>query len=350
MKSSCSIAVLVALCLGVICSSEAYSQTTQNSPEIWLGPQGLPSSKGNLPVNEDFMDMFTPDAPWTEAASHTQVFMLESTHMTPGSQDQINTVVADLNRRHIKIALEVGAINVGASKDNPCGGTDMEGYGTPARAKTVSEMIKKAGGQVAYIVMDEPLMYGHFMTGVHTNMSGMKLTFCNFPVSKVVDLVAPTLNAYIQEFPNVLIGQTEPTRIVVFPNWQNDFLAWATGYQATMKRPLAFIHLDIPWLYGPPSKEPADTLAFYKYMQQLQQQGLIEKIGIIWNGQPKDATDAEWIQDAESHVKILEGKYGLRPDQAIFQSWIARPSHALPETDPSTLTSLIDWYVSPARR
>ena len=350
MKSSRSIAALVALCFGVICSFEAYSQTTQNSPEIWLGPQGLPSAKGNLAANEDFMDMFRPDAPWTQAAAHTQVFMLYATHITPAYQAQLNTIVADLNRRHIKIALEVGAINVGPSKDAPCGGTDMEGYGTPARAKTLSEMIKKAGGQIAYLTMDEPLMYGHFMTGVHTNMSGMQLKFCNYPVSKIVELVAPTLNAYIQEFPDVAIGQTEPTRIAVFPNWQSDFLAWATGYQATMKRPLAFIHLDIPWLAAPPSKEPADTLAFYKYMQQLQQQGLIEKIGIIWNGQPRDQTDADWVQDAESHVQILEGKYHLHPDHEIFQSWVARPSHALPETDPSTLTSLIDWYLSEARR
>ena len=276
--------------------------------------------------------------------------MLSAGKITHASQDQINTIVADLNRRHIKIALEDGVMNAGPSKDSPCGGTDMEGYGTPERAKKVSGMIKKAGGKVDYLVMDEPLEYGHFKTGVHTNMSGMRLMFCNYPVSKIVELVAPTLNAYIQQFPDIAIGQSEPTRVAVYPNWQNDFLAWVTGYRATMKRPLAFIHLDIPWLAAPPSKEPADAVAFYKYMQELKQQGLIEKIGIIWNGQPRDETDAAWVQDAESHARLLEGKYGLHPDQVIFQSWMVHPTHVLPETDPSTLTSLIDWYLSPARK
>jgi hypothetical protein len=53
---------------------------------------------------------------------------------------------------------------------------------------------------------------------------------------------------------------------------------------------------------------------------------------------------AEWVQDAESRVKLLEGKYRLDPDQVVFQPWVLRPTHSLPEDDPSTLTSLIDWY------
>jgi hypothetical protein len=95
------------ICFAAVCSSEAYAQqaATQNSPEIWLSPQGLPS--GFLAANDDFMEMFTPDAPWKEAAAHTQVFELKATHLHT-SQDQVNAIVADLNRRHIKIALSVG--------------------------------------------------------------------------------------------------------------------------------------------------------------------------------------------------------------------------------------------------
>lgn len=33
-----------------------------------------------------------------------------------------------------------------------------------------------------------------------------------------------------------------------------------------------------------------------------------------------------------------------RPNQVTIQSWNRYPSHVLPETDPTALTSLVEWY------
>jgi hypothetical protein len=54
----------------------------------------------------------------------------------------------------------------------PCGGLGLiEGYGTPASAKRIAGMIKAAGGEIKYLVMDEPLYYGHFSTAALTGVT-----------------------------------------------------------------------------------------------------------------------------------------------------------------------------------
>jgi hypothetical protein len=59
---------------------------------------------------------------------------------------------------------------------------------------------------------------------------------------------------------------------------------------------------------------------------------------------PNDRTDKEWIDSAKSHIELFEQEYRLRPQQAIIQSWTPRPTHALPDTDPESLTGLALYY------
>lgn len=86
--------------------------------EVWLGPQ---SPKRAV----DYLDMFTPDAPWKQAAAHVIVFKLYEGYPIDAPQAQVDEIVADLNRRHIPIALEGGLMNFGEGSANPpppCGG------------------------------------------------------------------------------------------------------------------------------------------------------------------------------------------------------------------------------------
>jgi hypothetical protein len=290
--------------------------------------------------------MFTPNAPWQNVAAHTQVFKLYGSYIAHAPQEQINTVVADLNRRHIDIALETGVINVGpASTNPPCGGLGIvEGYGTPAQAKRISEMIKTAGGTIRYLAMDEPLYYGHFSDRPHT---------CHSPISTIIQQIVPTLQAYREEFPDIVIGEVEPTRYPEYDDWQAAVSSWAQEFRHVVGKPIAFMQLDIPWSdngghvpgAARPSKQPEDTLTFHAYLRDLRRQGLLGEIGIIYDGTPKDTTDAAWVQDAKEHVALLEGKYHLRPEQSIFQSWMPNPARALPESQPDTLMGLANWYL-----
>jgi len=318
-------------------NGKAWSQTA--SPEVWLAPNGLAPQRVSA---MDFGDLFTPYAPWQFAAAHTQVFKFYSGYLLHTPQPQIDAIVADLNRRGIAIAIEDGVMDVPHNPDSGCGGMgNVEGYGIAARATRLCEIVKSAHGEIAYLAMDEPLYYGHYFTSAPGKGVG-----CHSSIDEILRLAKPTLDAFLEEFPNIQIGDIEPT---VFAgnqlNWRSDLSTWATGFRATMGQRLAFYDLDVEWLRPHGAQEAASV---FQSASLLKGQHLVGKVGIFYNGTPRDTSDLAWVQAAQSHILLMEGEYQLHPDQVIFQSWNPYPSHVLPETAPDTMTSLVDFYFSPA--
>jgi hypothetical protein len=74
------------------------------------------------------------------------------------------------------------------------------------------------------------------------------------------------------------------------------------------------------------------------------------RFGMIYNGDGLDDGNAGWIAHAERNYTVLETEHGLVPDIAVFSSWNKYPTHALPETSPDTMTSLINRYRLPRTR
>src|ERR1700735_3001504 len=111
--------LLVIAIIGSLLTCSARAQ------EIWFSPPAAPPDS-RLHRAADLMDLFRPDAPWQDAASHIKVFKLYGSYLSGAPQEEIDTIVADLNRRHIAIALEVGVMNVGPKATNPpCGGLGL---------------------------------------------------------------------------------------------------------------------------------------------------------------------------------------------------------------------------------
>jgi hypothetical protein len=67
---------------------------------------------------------------------------------------------------------------------------------------------------------------------------------------------------------------------------------------------------------------------------------------MIFNATGDPPSDAIWIAEAQQHARAYQALMKSPPDQAILASWTTHPTHILPETTPTTLTYLIDWYVS----
>lgn len=89
-----------------------------------------------------------------------------------------------------------------------------------------------------------------------------------------------------------------------------------------------------------------DAVAVYRFALELQRKQLIGKIGIIYNGAANDTSDEGWMNSARDHMRLMEGKYGLHPEQVIIQSWTPNPTHAMPDSSPGALTSLVNFYLS----
>jgi hypothetical protein len=312
------------------------------SQEIWFAPPAAPVDT-HLHRAVDFMDLFSPDAPWQQAASHVKVFMLYGSYLSRAPQEEVNRIVGDLNRRRIPIALAVGVMNVGPKATNPpCGGLGMvEGYGIPKLARAQSEKIKAAGGSIRFIAMDEPLWFGHYFKGRPGGQPG-----CHSSIAQILELIKEPLAVYAEEFPNIVIGETEPTDIAEQDHWRDEVAAWANGFRNQSGHSLAFMHLDIPFNRA---GEEGYAVDYYRQVEKLKQQGLIEAIGIIYDGTPTDSSDEAWILDAKEHIHLLEDKHGLHPDQALIQSWQAFPQHVLPESSAGSLTGLVNYYAGRAK-
>jgi hypothetical protein len=68
------------------------------------------------------------------------------------------------------------------------------------------------------------------------------------------------------------------------------------------------------------------------------------RAGIFLDGTGPGKSDADWIAASKSNIQSVEAEK-LPLDLVIIANWTIHPSRNLPESDPETLTSLLNWYV-----
>jgi hypothetical protein len=271
------------------------------------------------------MELFQPDAPWQQAASHVKVFSISSAKlMDPSVAKDLPNILADLRRR--QIALDIGLLPLSGMGEGNCG-YRIEGYSAPGQPLSYARRLKAAGAEVSYFSMDEPLYYGH--------VSNLKGT-CHTSIADLVKDVALKVKQVQSVYPGVGFGDVEPMGIP-YANWLADLEQWFDAYQAATGQPLAFFRVDMQW-NGP------------YWQAQMQQLGrLLQRKGIplqvIYNGAGNAGSDEAWIAQATSHYKQYETSGLPHPDAVNFQCWTQNPTHSLPESDPRTMTGLIDQYV-----
>jgi hypothetical protein len=157
----------------------------------------------------DYTQLFQTDAPWSAAAQHVQVFKSSTQFLVYGSDVQLRAMFTDLKQRHIALAVEAPMFPVGK---NGCGhGT--EGYAGPHEMKSVADRVKRLGGELGYVAMDEPLWFGH-----HSDRRGA----CRASIAEVAEGVATNVAAIRSDFKNVQIGDIEPFAV---PGQPVDWLA-----------------------------------------------------------------------------------------------------------------------------
>jgi len=288
-------------------------------PQVWfaaLDPVLRPEvGYGGSP---QYMELFSPRAPWERAASHVGVIKVYGQWIDHASDADLQRQFADLKRRGIALALEFGAMSDGPA----CG--RVEGYGGQGLL-AAARRIQKNGGVLSYLAMDEPLYFGSIYDGK---------TACHWTPEQAAASAVPNLKALRTVFPQVKIGDIEP---VGEPTLEITTDRYRRGIQAfrALGVPLAFFHADVSW--WTPSY-PEKLAALHKLVAS-------EHIdfGVIYNGNAEDLSDAAWLQSAESHMADVESAIGT-PDQVIFQSWNSYPKKLLPESAPDAFTHLIDLY------
>jgi hypothetical protein len=287
-----------------------FNMTNYNMPNGVDGPQGW---------NKLFVE---PNAPWPEFMNHVQVVA------AAGIWQTLDTVLAKafskLNQHHIPFAMETLAQSW---VHQPECGHGVEGYYDPPGARKTAEKIKAAGGELAYVAMDEPLWYGHYYSGPNA---------CRSDINNVAERAAAIIAEYKKVFPNVVVIDIEPfPAITDQPGWQNDYRRWMQAFNQATGMPIKALHVDINWGHANWQQSLRETVRFA--------QDATLPIGIIYNGDTHNdhGTSEGWLASAVDNFTVIERRMGIHPAQAIFHSWDKFPTHSITDnTGPGE-----DWLV-----
>jgi hypothetical protein len=313
-------AAAVVLCLAFVVDDGRAAR----SPLVWLGGVD-PIVRASMEPNgtSDFMDLFEPRAQWSRAASQVKVFQASTQFFSKAPDQMLTRMFEELKRRHI--ALSLSALML--SGDGKCG-VGIEGYSAPRQILAIANRINTLGGTLRYVAMDGPFMSGHFYAGPQA---------CHSSAEAIAKEVAEKVKQMRTVFPSLQVGDIEPVGLTEPPNWANSLIEWTQAYKASVDEQFAFMHFDVQWR-GPWQAQ------LRKLEARLHADGT--RVGVIYNGFGGDKTDEEWVQHAEDHFNTLEHDASLVPDDAIIQTWNRHPARFLPETQPGTLTYLINRYGS----
>jgi hypothetical protein len=313
---------ILALAIGLsIVPSRMASQTPVRAPSItiWLGGEDpVVQQQKHKSDPADYMDMFKPDASWSTAASGLTAFKISTQFALHATDEQLRSVIDDLHRRNIGLAIELGLL-VGTDR---CG-KGVEGYGSPAGVEAVAKRVKSHGGQIDYIAMDEPVWYGHIFTSGSAGRVG-----CQSSLSDLAEQVAQKSAILLQYFPNIQIGDIEPINSRS-PQSIDDLTKFVDLLKQKTGMKLAFVHADIAWKtnFQPLLEQLAN---------RLHARGI--RFGVICDGDADVGGDRAWVNQALQRCKAIAANPKTRPDTFIVQSWEPLPKKMLPETDPGALT------------
>ncbi len=291
---------------------------------------------------EDFLNLLVQGQTWSQlqpqwatAQQHTQVILLNFSALLAIPDSVLPRILQDMDNQHLALALEIEPTNW--YHEVSCG-AGVESYSDPATANQVVYKLLKAGGKLSAVTMDEPLWYGHYYTGAKA---------CNSSIQDEARRAAVIVKIFTAAFPNLIVGDIEPFPEMAYqPTWQADFAAWVQAFNSAVGTPLSFLQLDFDWdqgvllSYGWPNPPAIESLV-QTIAPVARGNGL--QLGMIYNGNGSASSDAIWIWEAQQHINAIEAS-GVRPDQVIFRTWAASPAQTIPETTPTTLTSLIDYF------
>ena len=310
--------------LGVLCGT-LLSCSSALAADIWLaGADPVlrhTSYKDDRPT--DYMQLFQDNAPWENAARHVKVFKVYTQFVLGATDEQLAEMFANLKKQHIALAEETLMLPLGP---NGCG-MGVEGYLDPHGLQSAIERIKRLGGELRYVAMDEPLWFGH--------VSNQKNS-CHSPIDGIARNVAARVAVIEKVFPDVEVGDTEPLAAPEAPaDWLDMISSWLAAYKQAAGKPLSFFDADLTWSadWQPQLASLATRLRAAKVAY-----------GVIYDGDPTDKSGEAWVQNAENRFVQVESNPATMPDRAILQSWTLEPERMLPETAPGTMTYLVNSY------
>jgi len=304
-----------------------------SSQQIWFSPGDDLNVKGVV-SHPDFMQLFTDPQSWPRGSAHVDVLQLRAPWFLRMPDSVTQLVLSFIRQHHMSLAVPLGFVTSEAC------GIGVEGLGTGRTHAVYPREMKKRGIELDYVVMDEPLFYGHDYDGKNS---------CQFTIAQVAASVIDNMKMVRTYYPNVKFVLAEPEQALA--GGVSELSRFLDLYEAGMHELPAAVRFDIHW--APPDARHRDwRIDMPLFIKMLQARGIgysmIFNAGPI-NGHPPD-TDGDWIQSAKTNVLAWERTIPEKPLQVVIQTWSPHPVRITPETDATTMTGYLKWYLGHAGR
>jgi hypothetical protein len=318
-----------ALCVAVSLMSAALPG---RATELWMSvlePQWR--QVRGWPAN-DFQDIFAQNASWKVTATLVTVMNFSLRFILTSPDNQLQAALAGLKSRQIQLAIQAQPLT--ATK--ACG-LGTESFGPPNEMAEAASRLKHFGADLRYVLMDEPLYFGHQFPG-----SPGKIP-CHFAIYQLADQAARKMTPILKAYPNVLIDDVEPFGggALRGEQWAETILDWHRQFKLKSGVQIRFFDADIIW------QSPGSVDQFLRALPLLKRTGL--STGVIYHGSASATSNQEWCLQAFGEIQAFEVARGANPDRVSVESWNDFPRRLLPETEDGTLTNLILKYVENRR-
>jgi hypothetical protein len=295
------------------------------APQIWFAPEDNVPRGANPPKNLDFPHLFDAAPAWSTQADVFAISPAMASVAAP--EDLLRRINAFLPRHHMALAVTIAAVRMENPRRVPgeCG-YGVEGLVRADRNAIYFRRLKAIGMNIEYIAMDEPLTFAHYYNGRGA---------CHYSIEDTARRVAETVAEIRRYYPNVKVVDYEAPNITSPQRWNADFGTWLAAYRAATGTPLDAVVFDVewqlPWLDW---VRPSTTIAH--------QAGL--KVGMFITGTGPGRSDAAAIQARMANARAVD-RAKLPLDIVVIANWTTHPYRNLPQSDPTTLTWFLHWYM-----
>jgi hypothetical protein len=314
MKSRACAAALAFGCL-------AFMAVAPRAPaqELWFSPGDDLEVQGMI-GHPDFFRLFEEPSTWPTGLAQTKVFQFRAPYLARKPKESANDF-AFLKRHHVAIAAAMTVLPA-----ETCG----QGIEGTLPRKNIADYPRRirldAGIDLDYVVMDEPLYYGHDYSGVNA---------CSYSIPDVAKGVAESIDAIRHYHPHAQFILVEPVQVLA--NGASELADFLDRYKALVGQYPFAVRLDVLW--GRPWR-----IQLPPFIAMLRARGI--PYGVIYNGIGSSSDDESWIASAKQNALEFRSFAPENPGHIVIQTWQRYPLRDVPEGDASTMTGYLKWFVA----
>jgi hypothetical protein len=294
-----------------------HDMTLASTPQLWFNP-GDDLEVGGVVAHPDFPELFEDPSSWPTGLAHVDVMQIRAAYFARKPKESAR-FGSYLKAHHIQVA---GALNVMPSET--CG-KGVEGIMDHKGIDFYPRVIKNAGVQLDYVLMDEPLYYGHDYSARNA---------CQLPIEAIAAGVAESVKTISAYHPNAKFILVEPEQSL--SGGPAELAKFLDAYKAAVHEYPASVRFDILW-----HKDWSHELPPFIAMLKNRNIGY----GVIYNAMQAPKDDRAWIESAKQNVQSFRQAIHTQPDHVMIQTWNPNPARIVPESDPSAMTGYLKWYV-----